>query len=85
MMSKDINQTVVFKTTPHEVYEALMDSKKHAAFSGGAAKISRAVGGEMMAYDDYITGKNIELIPDKKIVQDWRCGLARRPFLAREV
>jgi len=44
-MSKDINQTVVFKTTPHEVYEALMDSKKHAAFSGGAAKISRAIGG----------------------------------------
>jgi len=71
-MSKDINQTVVFKTTPHEVYEALMDSKKHAAFSSGAAKISRAIGGEMMAYDDYITGKNIELIPDKKIVQDWR-------------
>jgi activator of HSP90 ATPase len=26
----------------------------------------------MMAYDDYITGKNIELIPDIKIVQDWR-------------
>ena len=71
-MSKNINQTITFKTTPHEVYEALMDSKKHAAFSGGAAKISRAVGGEMMAYDGYITGKNIELVPDKKIVQDWR-------------
>jgi len=25
-----------------------------------------------MAYDDYIAGKNIELVPDKKIVQDWR-------------
>ncbi len=69
-MSKNINQTVTFKTTPHEVYEALMDSKKHAAFSGGAANISRAVGGEMMAYDGYIAGKNIELVPDKKIVQD---------------
>jgi activator of HSP90 ATPase len=71
-MSKPIKQTVTFKATPHEVYEALMDSAKHAAFSGGAAKISRAVGGEYMAYDGYITGKNIELVPDKKIVQSWR-------------
>ena len=71
-MSKDINQTVVFKTTPHEVYEALMDSKKHAAFTGGKASLSRAVGGRISAYDNYITGKNIELVSDKKIVQDWR-------------
>jgi activator of HSP90 ATPase len=71
-MSKNINQTVTFKTTPHNVYEALMDSKKHAAFSGGVAKISRAVGGEISAYAGYISGKNIELIPDNKIVQDWR-------------
>jgi hypothetical protein len=34
-MSKPIHQTIIFKATPHEVYEALMDSKKHAAFTGG--------------------------------------------------
>jgi activator of HSP90 ATPase len=71
-MSKPIHQTVIFKVSPHEVYEALMDSKKHAAFSGGKARISRKVGGAIMAYDDYITGKNVELIPDQKIVQTWR-------------
>ena len=71
-MSKPIHQTITFKASPHEVYEALMDSKKHAAFTGGKARISRLVGGAIMAYDDYITGKNIELIPDQKIVQDWR-------------
>jgi activator of HSP90 ATPase len=71
-MSKPIQQTVTFKASPHEVYEALMDSKKHTAFTGGKARISRAVGGEVMAYDDYIAGKNVELIPDQKIVQDWR-------------
>ena len=49
-----------------------MDSEKHAAFTGGKANISREVGGSIMAYDDYITGKNIELVPDQKIVQDWR-------------
>jgi activator of HSP90 ATPase len=71
-MSKIIQQTVTFHATPHEVYEALMDSEKHAAFTGGKAEISRLVGGSFTAYDDYIAGKNIELVPDKKIVQDWR-------------
>ena len=71
-MANHIRQTVTFKASPHEVYEALMDSKKHAAFTGSAAEISREVGGEYMAYDGYITGKNIELVPDKKIVQSWR-------------
>jgi activator of HSP90 ATPase len=71
-MSKPIKQTVIFKASPHEVYEALMDSKKHAAFSNSAAEISREVGGEFMAYDGYITGKNVELVPDQKITQSWR-------------
>jgi len=71
-MSGTIKQTVIFNASPHDVYEALMDSKKHAAFSGGKASISRAVGGKISAYDNYITGKNVELVPDKKIVQDWR-------------
>lgn len=71
-MSKPIHQTITINASPHEVYEALIDSQKHAAFTGDKAKISRVVGGSIMAYDNYITGKNIELVPDKKIVQDWR-------------
>jgi uncharacterized protein YndB with AHSA1/START domain len=40
-MSKNIRQTTTFKAAPHAVYEALMDAKKHAEFTGGEAKISR--------------------------------------------
>ena len=71
-MSNSIHQSIIFMASPHDVYEALMDSEKHAAFSGGKATISREIGGTITAYDDYITGRNIELIPDRKIVQDWR-------------
>jgi activator of HSP90 ATPase len=71
-MTPTIKQTVIFKALPHDVYEALMDSKKHAAFSNSKAEISREVGGEFTAYDGYISGKNLELVPDKKIVQSWR-------------
>jgi activator of HSP90 ATPase len=72
METKNIRQTVNFKAEPHEVYEALMDSKKHSKFSGGKASISRKVGGKISAYDDYIEGVNVELVPDEKIVQTWR-------------
>jgi len=51
-----------------------MNEKLHAAFLGQSAKISRKVGGKISAYGDYITGTNLELVPDKKIVQKWRAS-----------
>ena len=72
MKTKDIHQTIIFKASPHEVYEALMYSKLHAKFTGAPAKISREVGGKFTAYGDYIDGENLELVPDKKVVQKWR-------------
>jgi activator of HSP90 ATPase len=74
MKTKTIKQKVIFKVNSHEVYEALMNSKKHAIFSGGAAQVSRKVGGKFSVFDGYATGKNIELLKDKKIVQTWRAS-----------
>ena len=51
-----------------------MDSAKHARFTGAKASISREVGGGFTAYDGALSGTNVELIPDKKIVQSWRAG-----------
>ncbi len=72
--TKTIRQAVIFKASPHEVYETLMDSRKHAQFTGSKASISRKVGGRISAYDGYINGENLELVPDKKIVQKWGCS-----------
>ncbi|VVB85159.1 Activator of Hsp90 ATPase -like protein [uncultured archaeon] len=69
---KTIRQSVLFKANPHEIYEMLMDSQKHSGFTGEKASISREVNGEFSAYDGYITGLNLELVPDRKIVQSWR-------------
>ena len=71
-MSNAIKQTVEFNASPHDVYEAIMDEKIHTRFTASPASIGRAVGETFTAYDGYIGGKNIELIPDKKIVQEWR-------------
>jgi uncharacterized protein YndB with AHSA1/START domain len=73
-MSKTIRQSATFKATPHQVYEALMDSRQHTQFTGDEAKISRKVGGEIMAGSGYISGNNLELVPDRKIVQAWHAS-----------
>ena len=67
-----IKQTVKFKASPHEIYELLMDSKKHTKLTGYKAKISRKVGGKFIACNGWINGKNLELKKDKKIVQLWK-------------
>ena len=74
METRKIKQSVTFKASPHDVYEALMDSKKHAKFTGGKASISREVGGKFSAFDGYAEGVNLQLVPDKKIVQSWRAS-----------
>ena len=72
MKTKNIRQTVTIKATPHEVYESLMDSRKHARFTGGPATISRKEGSKFKIYDGEIDGINLHLVPDEKIVQTWR-------------
>jgi activator of HSP90 ATPase len=72
MKTRTLRQSVVFRATAHDVYEMLMDSRKHARFSGQKARISRRVGGRIQAYGDYIEGVNLELVADRRIVQSWR-------------
>ena len=67
-------QSVLLRATPHEVYEALMDSKKHTEFTRSPAIIDRKVGGEFSTFDGWASGTTLELIPDKKIVQKWRAA-----------
>jgi len=73
MMAKTgtIRQKVTINATPDEVYDAFMDAKKHSDFTGSKATIAPRVGGRVTAWDGYITGKNLELVKGKKIVQEW--------------
>ncbi len=69
---KTLQQTITIQASPHEVYEALMDTKKFITFTGDHAHINRGVGGNFTAFNGYVKGKNMELIPDQKIVQEWK-------------
>ena len=72
MKTRTIRQTATFPAKPLEVYEALMTSRGHAAFTGAPARISSKVGGTFWAWGGYIHGRNLELVPGKRIVQSWR-------------
>jgi activator of HSP90 ATPase len=71
MKTKAIKQTVKFAAKPIEVYEQLMDAKKHSAFTGTKATMSKKPKGKFSVYDGYCHGFNIELIEGKKILQAW--------------
>ena len=64
-------QATIRGATPHDIYETIMDSKKHTKLSGSRTTVSRRVGGAFRVGRD-IEGMNLKLVKDKKIVQSWR-------------
>ena len=72
METRTIEQTTTFRAVPIDIYEMLMDSKKHASLTGEPAQISREVGGRFSAWGTHISGFNLALKPGDKIVQAWR-------------
>jgi uncharacterized protein YndB with AHSA1/START domain len=70
--TRTIKQSVMIRATPVEVYDALVNGKKHAELTGTAARSSNKVGGKFTAWDGYIAGKYLELVPGRRIVEEWR-------------
>lgn len=68
---KSITQKAVIPAPPDKVYQALVQARLHAAFTGAAATGAARVGGKFTAWDGYIMGVHRELVPDQRIVQDW--------------
>ena len=78
-MAKTITQKVVFKNTSTDtLYSMYLDSVHHSAITNGkAAKISATEGSEYSANGGGHSGKILQLISDKLIVQsfvaaDWK-------------
>lgn len=64
--------TSIIPATPQQIYEAWLDSIAHSEMTGGEANMSDEIGAEVSAWDGYITGSNLELVPGERIVQAWR-------------
>lgn len=72
-MSTAIHQEVIFKASPSRIYEVLTNAEQFSAATGGApAEISPEVGGTFSCFGGHIVGRNVELVPNQRIVQAWR-------------
>ncbi|MFZ6052254.1 SRPBCC domain-containing protein [Halocola ammonii] len=69
--SDNIFQVVELNAKPSEVYEALMNSKKHRDFTRMKASISEEEGGQFETCNKRVFGFTTKLIKNKKIVQAW--------------
>jgi uncharacterized protein YndB with AHSA1/START domain len=82
-----IHLETVFKASRKRVYEALTDAKQFhkvtqlsAAVKSGMAsgtaptEIVNAPGGAFSFFGGYISGRNIELVPNERLIQAWRAG-----------
>jgi len=67
-----LHQEVDLKSSPARIYAVLLDSKQFAAFSQSPADIHNEAGGSFSLFGARILGRNIELVPNQRIVQAWR-------------
>ncbi len=54
------------------IFSAFLDSEGHTHMTGGEATVSDKVGEAFNVWDGYIWGKNLEIEPNKRILQTWR-------------
>lgn len=77
-----IHQENVFRANRKRVYEALTETKQFdklvrlsgisAALGTKPTQISNEVGGTFAIFGGHIIGRQLELLPDERIVQAWR-------------
>lgn len=71
---KNFKKYYIIPATPEEIYKALTTEITIRLWTGDIVEIDPRVGGEFSLWDGSITGKFLELEPDKKIVQEWFFG-----------
>lgn len=71
-MASVIHQEIVLKAKPGRVYSALTSSKEFSDVTGAPTEIGTEAGAPFSAFGGMILGRNIELVPNRRIVQAWR-------------
>ena len=74
METRSIHHTIVFATDALDLYNCMMDARKHSSFTSDEAVIEDKEGTTFSVFGGYAHGKNIVLERGKKIVQTWRAN-----------
>ncbi len=71
---KTFSKTFRINAEPSDIYSALTNPFTIELWSGYPAIMSEEPGSEFSIWDGDITGKNIEFVKDRKVVQEWYFG-----------
>jgi activator of HSP90 ATPase len=68
----NIHQETKFSASPSRIYETLVDLKLFGEATGAPASGESTEGAAFSAFGGHITGRHVELVADKRVVQAWR-------------
>ena len=67
-----LHQEIELGAPPQRIFDALLDAKQFAAFTGMPAMIDPVAGGAFTTFGGMIQGRNVEIISGQRLVQAWR-------------
>jgi activator of HSP90 ATPase len=71
---KTFKKTFKINAEPSDIYTALTNPSTIELWSGYPAEMSTEPGSEFSLWEGDITGRNLEFVQDKKVVQEWYFG-----------
>jgi uncharacterized protein YndB with AHSA1/START domain len=70
-----IHQEIEIDAQPARVYKALTDPAEFGELTGqGAAALTADAGAPFSLFDGHITGRTVESVADRRLVQAWRAA-----------
>lgn len=78
---KTIKQTYHIKSPIERVWRALVNKNDIESWGADEAKMDDKEGAEFSLWNGDIYGKNIKVIPQKKLVQEWFAGKWDQPSI----
>jgi activator of HSP90 ATPase len=76
-----IHEEILIPATRASVYEVLTDAKRFSSMTtfstvpkAKPAEVARVAGGAFSLFDGHITGRQVELVPNRRVVQAWRAA-----------
>lgn len=76
-----IKQVYVIKSPVKKVWRALVDPEIIERWGAGPARMDTKEGSEFSLWGGDIRGKNIQIVDNKKIVQEWYAGNWSKPSI----
>lgn len=77
-MPRIVRQSLTLPAAPKALYAAYLSPRVHGAITGGKVAISARPGSKFRAFGGALTGRMLQTVPGRLIVQAWRSTAFRK-------